>query len=219
MSGEIQLSDETGKTIYVEVFDQQARTWNTSGAGAFESYQTANFASYVISLTELGTASAYYAGNFPSAIPPGIYNILAKRQQGGSPLETDPTIATGDINWNGTSVIPLSSLATSGQIAGVAPLRLTRGVMLLNFPFKMVSATDSKTPVSGAVVSGQISRDGGAFGPLQSGSITYIGNGWYNLQARTSGDLLANTAALMFTAVGADQRDFGLVLQRSSGQL
>jgi hypothetical protein len=94
--------------------------------------------------------------------------------------------------------------------------------MVTNFPFKMVSSLDHVTPFVSGVVSGQISKDGGAFGPLASGIINEIGLGWYRTTL-VSGDLLCNTAALSFSAVGisggtADQRDFSLVLQRTSGQ-
>ena len=72
------------------------------------------------------------------------------------------------------------------------------------------------------MVSGQIARDGGAFGALQSGTVTERGLGFFDCTL-TSGDLLANTVKLVFTAVGvsggaADPVPFGAVLQRSSGQ-
>jgi hypothetical protein len=131
----------------------------------------------------------------------------------------------GDLEWNGTYVTPLSDLATSGQLGQIGPLRIARGTMLQNFQFKLVSSADHLTAFTSGVVSGQIARDGGTtFGPLQSGSFFEIGLGWYGLSALTSGDLLANTAALVITANGisggtSDQRDFAFVLQRTSGQL
>ena len=96
--------------------------------------------------------------------------------------------------------------------------------MIQNFPIYLVSATDHVTPFVSGVISGQISRDGGAFGALQSGAFTEIGLGTYKLQALTSGDILCNTAALVFTGTGisggtSDPRVFTLLLQRTSGQL
>jgi hypothetical protein len=160
-------------------------------------------------------------GNFPSAIIPGVYSIVGKKQVGGSPAETDPPVANGDFQWNGSVALPLSFLATSGQLAGVGPVKLTRGVMLENFKFTLVSAADHITPFLSGIVSGQISRDTSAFTNLQSGTVTEVGNGFYRVTL-TSGDLLCNTAGLLFTAVGvsggaADNRGFSLVLQRSSG--
>lgn len=221
MANEIQLSYQTNKTVYALIRNRVGQIWSTSGTGGFEAYATANYADYVISLTEQGTASAYYAGNMPSTVPAGLYNLIGKNQIGGSPVETDATIAQGVEQWNGTVLLPLSDLATSGQISNFSPIRIARGQMLQNFPFKLVSSLDHITPFTSGVVSGQISRDGGAFGALQSGTVTEIGLGWYKVNL-TSGDLLANTAALTFSAVGisggnADQRDLSFTLQRTSG--
>ena len=183
-----------------------------------ESYVTANLANYAISLVQQGTGSTYYEGTFPAAIVAGAYGISAKGQVGGSPAESDPTIGMQpDYEWNGTATFPLADLVTSGQFSQIGPIRLARGVQILNFPFKLVSSTDHVSPVTGASVSGQISRDAASFGVLQSGAFAEIGLGWYSLKALTSGDLLANTVALSFSAAGADNRDFGIITQKTSG--
>lgn len=223
MAGEIQAPFSAGKTVYAQIRNRVGQIWNTSGGtGAFETYSTAQISVYAISLTEQGTASAYYTGNMPAAIPAGLYNIVAKEQKGGSVAETDPVVAAGTEQWNGTVLLPLSDLATSGQLGQIGPVRLARGIAVSGFPFKLVSATDHITPFTSGVVSGQISRDGGSFGALQSGAFTELGLGWYKTNL-TSGDLLATTVALVFTANGvsggsADQRDFSLIMQRTSGQ-
>lgn len=222
MANEIQFSFLHGATTYFLVRNKIGQIWNTAGL-TFESYLTANYMDYSTNATEQGTASSYYAGTFPSAILPGVYDITAKQQLGGSEAETDPTIAVGDFEWGGTAVVPLSDLATSGQIAQMAPIRLARGTMIRNFPFKLVSAIDHVTPLTSGICSGQISRDGGAFGALQSGAFNETGLGWYTIQALTSGDLLANTASLSISAVSvsggnADRRDMAFILQRTSGQ-
>jgi hypothetical protein len=223
MAGEIQVGFAAGRTVYAVVRDQNARVWsNSGGVGGFETYQTANFSNYTIGMTEQGVASAFYAGNFPVNIPAGVYSVRTQVQQGGSPLETDQQVGVGNEHWNGSKMLSLADLATSGQVGQFLPMKLARGVMVQNFMFKLVSDTDNKSPFTSGVVSGQISRDGGAFGPLQSGAFVEVGLGWYSLQALTSGDLLANTAALVLTANQisggkAAQRDFGMVLQHSSG--
>lgn len=224
MAGEIQTSYQTGRTVFSLIRSRIGQIWNTSGGtGAFENYNSTVFTSYAITMTEQGTNSAFYVGTFPTAIPAGIYSLVGKQQITGSPAETDPTIAVGDLQWNGTVTFPLSDTATSGQLGAVIPIRLARGTQILNFPFKLLSAVDHVTPFTSGVVSGQISRDGGSFGVLQSGNITEVGLGWYRLQSLTSGDLLANTVALTFTSVGisggaADPRDFAFILQKTSGQ-
>lgn len=213
----------TGRTCYFTIRDRTGQIWNGS---AFEAYLTANYLNYDIALTEQGTASNFYVGTFPSTISPGVYSIEAKQQAGGSVAETDVTWGTETYQWNGSATAPLSDTATSGQVGQVVPLRLARGIAVSGFPFKLVSSADHVTPFTSGIVSGQVSRDGGAFGALQSGvavaAYAEIGRGFYRINL-TSGDLLATTVALSFSAVGvsggaADQRDFTLVLQRTSGQ-
>lgn len=223
MSGEIQLGYQAGKTLYCHIRNRVGQVWSTSGGtGGFEPYATANIADYKISLTEQGTASAYYVGNMPSAVPAGIYSILAKQQIGGAVAETDPNVGAGDLQWNGTVTLPLSDLSTSGQVGQFAPIRLARGQMIQNFPIYLKSAVDHVTPFTSGVISGQIARDGGNFGPLQSGAFTEVGLGFYNLQALTSGDINANTVKLLFTGVGisggqCDPLPMSFIMQRTSG--
>lgn len=222
MANEIEFSYQSSRQAYALIRNTVGQIWNSSGAGAFEAYQSSHYASYTNQATEQGTASAYYTADFPTAITAGSYNIVAKGQIAGSPAETDPTVAVGQLEWNGAAVLPLSNLATSGQVAQFAPMRVARGTMIRNFNFNLVSSVDHVTPFTSGVISGQISRDGGAFGALQSGAYTELGYGWYALQALTSGDLSCGAAALMFNAVGvsggtADQRNFSLITQRTSG--
>ena len=220
MPGEVQYSYLHGATSYFEVRNSVGQIWNTNTL-AFESYLSANFSSYFTSSTEQGVASAFFVGTFPAAIGPGDYGITAKGQIGGSPAETDPTVAVGDIQWNGTSVIPLSSLATSGQVSQLGPIKLARGVGVPNFQFYLVSSADHVTPFTSGICSGQIRRDAGSFVPLQSGIFAEAGLGFYSVTI-TSGDILCNTAALLFTANGvsggaSDPRAFSFVMQLVSG--
>lgn len=220
MANEVQISLQPAQTYYFLIRNTVGQIWNGS---AFEAYVTANYANYDLALVEQGTASAYYTGSFPATIVPGVYNITVKRQAGGSPDELDATVGAGDFNWNGTTVMPLSDAATSGQVGQFLPSRIFRGQMVRNFMFPLVGNADHVTPFTSGVISGQISRDGASFTALQSGAFTEVGLGFYNLQALTSGDLLANTVALVFTGVNlsggqSDPCKFSMVLQRSSGQ-
>lgn len=194
--------------------------WNTS-LGAFEAYVTANYGDYDIAATEQGTASAYYTGTFPSTIVAGVYSITAHAQVGGSPAETDPVVAAGDYQWNGSSTAPLSDTATSGQVGQLAPIKLARGVMVVDFPIYMKSAADHITPFTSGVISGQIARGSGAFGALQSGVFFEKGLGFYTTTL-TSGDLAADSVRLLFTATGisggvSDPLPMSLILQKVSG--
>lgn len=222
MANEMQISFSAGKTVYAQVRSRIGQIWNT-GTVAFESYLTANIANYSISLTEQGSASGFYAGNFPSAIAAGVYSILAKQRLGGSVAETDPTVGAGDLQWNGTATLPLSDVATSGQLGQIGPIPVYRGQMVRNYPFFLLSSADHVTPLLSGTCSGQVSRDGGSWGALQSGAFTEVGLGMYTVQALTSGDTLANTLGLLFNGVNvsggaSDPCRFTLILNRTSGQ-
>src|SRR4051812_22374404 len=101
MAGEIQFSFVTGKTCYFQVRNRTGQVWNT-GTLAFEAYLTANIANYNVAMSEQGSASAFYVGTFPATIVPGVYSIVGKQQIGGGPAESDPSIANGDFQWNGS---------------------------------------------------------------------------------------------------------------------
>lgn len=225
MSNEVQLSYRASASVYFRIHSPFSGTiWNSSGGvGAFESYNSVNYPNYALSTVQLGTSGgSFYQGSFPSALPAGKWNVVALQQLGGSPVESDPVVAAGDEQWNGTKVLPLSDLATSGQISSIGPLKIQRGTMVKPFEIYLVSAADHVTPFTSGIVSGQISRDGGNFTALQSGAITEVGLGFFSLQALTSGDLNCNAAALLFTANGisggqSDPRPYTFVMQRSSG--
>lgn len=219
MAGELQVQTQSSLNVYFTIRNSVGQIWNGS---AMEAYSTGNYANYPVTATEQGSASGFYTATFPAAITPGVYSIVAYSRLGGSPAESDTVVATGDFQWNGTATAPLSDTSTSGQVGLIAPLRIARGTMVSAFPIPLVSSADGVTPFTSGVVSGQISRDGGSFGPLQSGAFSEIGLGWYHT-VLTSGDLLANTVALNFTAVGisggsSNPYKVALVLQRTSGQ-
>ena len=219
MASEIQWSHKPSLTEYAEVRNATASIWNVA-SGALTSFLSGQAANTAIAAVEQGI-SAYYTATFPSALPPGFYNIRARQQLGGSAADSDTVVAVGDFQWDGSAVLPLSNLATSGQIAQIGPIRVARGTMIQNVPLYLKSSADHVTPLTSGVVSGQISRDGGAFGVLQSGTVLEVGQGYYKVNL-TSGDTLANTLALLFTAVGvsggaADPLPLAMVTQRTSG--
>ncbi len=221
MAGELIASFTPGRTVYYMVFNRSGQIWNTVTA-AFESYSTANLSQYAITSTEQGTASSIYIGSFPTAIPAGAYSIAGKWQAGSSPSESDQTIGTEDFQWNGSTVAALADIPTSGVLGNFFPIRVARSQMIQNYPIYMKSSMDHVTPFVSGVISGQISRDGGAFGALQSGQITEVGQGFYNLRALTSGDLNANVVSLLFMGQGisggsSDPLAQAFILQRVSG--
>lgn len=222
MANEIQTSFRPGASVYALVrTPYSGGIWNGTG---YEAYTLGNYATYPISMAEVTSGSAYYMGDFPTACVAGVFNITAKQQLGGSPAQTDPTIAVGEINWaaSGGPIRALSDLMTSGQLGGLLPTKVTRGQALPAFMFKMVSSADHVTPFTSGVISGQINKDGAGFGPLQSGTqiagYTEQGLGFYSVNF-TSGDLNAGTIAINFVGTGvsggtADPRSITIVTQR-----
>lgn len=220
MASELLFTFSSGKICYFVVTNRVGQVWNISLL-SFETYNQTNFPNYAISATEQG-ASHRYTGTFPAIIVPGVYGVEARQQLGAFAAHTDPTVAMGDFQWNGSATLPLADLATSGQIGQIAPIKMARGVAVPNFPVYLKSAADHVTPFTSGVLSGQISRDGNPFGPLQSGAFTEVGLGAYSLQALTSGDLLAQTVTLHVQGVGisggtSDPLVLSFVLQRTSG--
>jgi hypothetical protein len=205
--------------VYFLVRNRNGLVWNTN-SNAFEVYATANLALYAVTGTEQST-SAFYAGTFPSQIPPGTYSIIAKAQTGGSPAETDATVGGQNLEWNGTAIGPLSDLATSGQVGAALPMRLARQVAVSGYPLYLKSSADHITPFVSGIVSGQINKDWAGFTALGNGVFTERGLGYYSVNL-TSGDLNASTIALLFTANGvsggsADPLPYSILTQRTSG--
>lgn len=111
MSHEIYWVYTGSSTLYAQVRQgkQANQIWNTSGTPAFETYATANIANYDIALTEQGTGSNFYSGNFPTGITtPGLYLITIHEQAGGGPAESDTILSLGELHWNGSEARPVA---------------------------------------------------------------------------------------------------------------
>jgi hypothetical protein len=91
-------------------------------------------------------------------------------------------------------------------------MQITSGSTTTKIPVLMVSTSDDKTAVTGATVTIQISKNGGAFATC-SGSVSEIANGWYivtlsGTETGTAGPLLVRA-----TATSADEwRDYHQVV-------
>lgn len=126
MAGEIQTAYVAGKNVYALVRNATGAIWNGS---AFVAYATANLGSYAISLAQQGTASGYYAGDFPT-VSAGIYAVSAFERGGASPAEGDLLIASGDLHWDGSAVVPRLPLNLA-ELSGVPPAAPTIGQALM----------------------------------------------------------------------------------------
>ena len=97
MSGELKTSYIPGQTLYFIVRTNTGTVWN---GATFEAYTAGNFANYDIAAVEQGT-SGFYIGTMP-VVTAGVYSVEARVQAGGSPAQSDLSLGSGDIEWNGT---------------------------------------------------------------------------------------------------------------------
>lgn len=113
MSGEFVQETSTGQDVYVLPFSPTGKFWTGS---AFESYATASRSTYAVDLTEQGTASGIYIGDFPTTITAaGSYGYIGYRQlSSGTYSESDPRIGGGTVDWTGSA----SAGAATGGMTG-----------------------------------------------------------------------------------------------------
>ncbi|RJQ26433.1 hypothetical protein C4577_03715 [Candidatus Parcubacteria bacterium] len=220
VAGEIAADASSSLVLYSQIRNRTSGFIFNISSGQFETYSSAsgNQAAYALSMSEQGSCG-HYVGNAPSTLPAGVFDITCRQRVNAWYAETDSLVANGELQWNTSVAVPLSNLPASGVISEV---RMTRGVMVQNFGIFLKSSADHLTNFTSGNVSGQIARDGGLFGALQSGGFTETGLGSY-VVTLTSGDLLANTVRLYFSANGisggtSDPLTLSFVLQRSSGQ-
>src|SRR5438874_2767819 len=123
MANEILFSFSPNQSGYFVVFNEaNGKIWNrASGSVGFETYTAGNYSGYISVASQLG-ASPFYEGSFPSGIGAGVYGVFAKSQLAGSGSEADTTVAGGTLNWNGSAVVPLSNMASSGQVSLIGPV-------------------------------------------------------------------------------------------------
>jgi len=84
------------------------------------------------------------------------------------------------------------------------PSGITKNVALSNVVVYMVISLDHVTPAITKSVTGEISKDGGAFVALTN-ALTEIGNGAYNLNL-TQAERNADVSVVVCSALGCDQR-------------
>ena len=176
MAGELQIRHSTGSTVYAQIRSATGAIWNGT---AFETYDTANIATYDIAMVEQGTASQIYIGTFPATISAGTYYASFRAQAGGSPAETDTfvglTSRQTEIQWSGSVILPRAAWALvsvadvgegrewaverDGRVANTVTIAATDSVTLsMNFdrfmnPETSLSSADSVADQSGNALS------------------------------------------------------------------
>jgi hypothetical protein len=114
--------------------------------------------------------------------------------------ETDTILAAVD-----TEIATLQTdVTTIKNKTNNLPEGIQKNTALSNFTFFMADSSDHVTGKTTLTVTGQRSKDGGAFANLDNtASIAEISNGFYKINL-TANDLNADVVALRFTATGAD---------------
>ena len=80
-------------SYYSLIFSTEGQVFNGS---AFENYVDANYVTYVVAMTELGTSSGIYAADLPVSLSTQTkYTYMIMLRVGGSPAITDVMEAQG----------------------------------------------------------------------------------------------------------------------------
>ena len=107
MTKELQAQLSTGSTLYAILLNSVGQIWNGS---AFETVNGANWATYDIALTE--SIAGLYTADMPAVVA-GVYSYVVYEQAGGSPANTDEWTGNGYLEWDGTAVLPMSTIDTN----------------------------------------------------------------------------------------------------------
>jgi len=107
MSNELQAQLSTGSTLYAILLNAVGQVWNGS---AFETVNGANWATYDIAMTE--SVAGLYTADMP-AVDAGVYSYVVYEQAGASPANTDEWTGNGYLEWDGSAVLPMSTIDTN----------------------------------------------------------------------------------------------------------
>jgi len=114
LSNELRAASQPSETIYGILWGPTSLTWNGT---TFEVYSSANYASYLRTMTEQGS-SGVYVGSFPVSITtPGRYEIIYYLATSGTPTEGDVIAGAQSLNWDGTA-IEVEESVSSGFMTG-----------------------------------------------------------------------------------------------------
>lgn len=147
----------TGDTIYAQIMNASGELYNGS---AFEDPADANWGNYDLPMTEAGTATRIYRCTMP-AVAAGVYTLLVYKQAGASPAIDDTLVASGEMQWDGNSEVPLSSIISSSLGAGAVSTTIEVLDSSGN-PIDGVEVWITSDPAGGNVVAGTLVTD--AFG-------------------------------------------------------
>ncbi len=114
MANEFAWDFESGSTLYAARFQLDGDVFLTSGASD-ETWGTGGRDAdyYDVTVPEKGSGG-HYVGSFDASgnISAGVYRVTVYLQDGASPADGDLAIARGEIHWDGTAEINMSTADT-----------------------------------------------------------------------------------------------------------
>ena len=126
---EILVTDvDTANSVYYVLYNGEAEIANQS-TELFEAVTDASWGSYDVAMTELGTNTNTYRGDFPSWITTGgQYYWVAYEQLGVSPTVSDDVLATGSVKWSGSAIESGTVPAVEGDLFTLAEYKAWKGI-------------------------------------------------------------------------------------------
>lgn len=164
-------SGESGLTSYSLIRKSSDGTiWNGS---AFVSFNVANWATYVVAMTEQ-TSSGWYAGTFPAGITDDdFYHITTHYKVGGSPAAGDTVIGQDSYKFDGTNLYNGVSLTAQMKTDVLTQIENAFNAAIPGSPtansiYERIKAIDDKLP-SGTISGFNSSTDTVNLASNQSG--------------------------------------------------
>lgn len=84
------------------------QAWNTSGTPAFEAFDDANFADYLLTPTRIGTTHPQWYFTVPSGLPAGDYVLVI--YDAASPTVSDVPVFGLAFAWTGSALVLASDV-------------------------------------------------------------------------------------------------------------
>jgi hypothetical protein len=126
---EILVTDvDTSGNVYSVLYNGDADI-SDQVAESFVSVVDGDWDDYAIAMTELGTNTNTYRGDFPAWITTGgTYFWVCYEQLGVSPNVSDDVLASGMVQWTGTAVTEGSIPVVEGDLFSLAEYKVYKGI-------------------------------------------------------------------------------------------
>ena len=144
MANEIWHSYDEAYTLYALIWRQtDDKVYDAvAAANTFDTYTDADIATYDVPLTNHAD-SDYHSVDFPSSISAGVYRVQIFHQIGVIDADADVAVAQGEIYWDGSAEINLTSLDTLIDVITANTAKVVYG--------SVASGTSERVIASGSV--------------------------------------------------------------------